>query len=167
VAFLIGLPAVRADTWPPPPTSRTFTSVDGSAKAVEYSSGEYPRRAIRVYSVSRDGTEKLLWQADLVNCPVQILVAADGASVVTLDRWGSIGSDAIVFYRNGRVLRRYPDARRDLIAREEASNVLQSAGSFHWNREARAEFTPDGAVFRIRLAWGRMLAFDTSTGDPV
>ena len=108
----------------------------------------------------------LTWQADLVNCPVHIFVAPGGGSVVTMDRWGSVGSDALVFYGSGgTVLKRYEDAERDLITERESLKVAKSVSSFHWDQAAHAEFTADGGIFWVWLAWGRVLAFDAKTGN--
>jgi hypothetical protein len=93
---------------------------------VESSSGDLMRRVIKVYTRSKSGSEILLWQADLLNCPVQIFVSPGGKVVATMDQWGRIGSDALVFYAaGGAVLKRYERAEGELITDSEAARATE------------------------------------------
>lgn len=169
VTAIIGLVAstiARADQWPTPPVSRTTVAIDGSVKVVEYSPGRNFQRSITVYATSE--LNKRLWEADLLNCPVQIFVSPGGATVVTMDRWGSLGSDAIVFYGpRGTVLARYENAEESLLTKRESSKIQRTVSSFPWDEGSHAGFTADGAYFWVWLAWGRVLIFDAKTGKPL
>jgi hypothetical protein len=167
LACIVATSILRADTWFPPPASRTVVSIDGSAKVVEFSSGEHMQRVIKVYTRSETGSEALSWQAELVNCPVQVFVSPGGDAVVTMDSWGSVGSQALVFYGSRGVLKRYETAQGDLITEREALKVPRSVSSFLWSQGAHAEFTADGSYFWLWLAWGRLLVFDAKTGSAV
>ena len=160
--------AAYADTWGSPPTSRTAVAVDGSAKVDEFSSGNGMKRSVKVYARSAGGADVLSWEADLVNCPVGVLVAPRGETVVTMDSWGKVGIDAVVFYRpGGTIVKRYNNAQPDLITDTESAKVTRSVSSFWWDQEAHAGFMAGGDYFWVWLAWGRVLIFDTKTGNQV
>ena len=131
---------------------------------------QYPRfkRDINVYIRSGAGREVLAWKLDLVNYPLQLFVAPGGGTVVTMDAWGSVGSDALIFYGNhGKVIKRYEKAEGVLITPDENKWVERSISSFWWSKGTHAQFTADGQYFWVWLPWGRMMVFDVTTGDAI
>jgi len=118
--FVAIAPLAPADSWLPPPASRTAVAIDGSSRMVESAAGD--RRVIKAYIGSEPGSEILSWQADLLNCPAQLFVSPRGKTVVTMDRWHSIGADALVFYTaGGAVVKRYEKAQGALIDNAESA----------------------------------------------
>ncbi len=158
--------AARPDSWSIPPAARNAVAIDGSARVEELSSADSRlQRSIKVYTRSRTEAETLSWQADLVNCPVKVFVAPGGKSVVTMDSWGRVGSDPLVFYGDGgTILKHYGYAQRDLVTPAEAAKIQRSTSSFWWSEGAHAEFTADGDYFWMWLPSGRVMIFDSKTG---
>jgi len=167
LAFIMANPSLLCDTWQTPPASRIVVSIDGSAKVVEASSGNDGQRSIKVYRSPAPEQENLYWTANLMNCPVKIFVAPAGERIVTMDKWGTTGSDALIFYRReGTVLKRYPIAQ-ELLTEGEISRIQRSVSSFLWSDDAHAEFTRDGSYFWMWLPSGRVMMFDATTGNSV
>jgi hypothetical protein len=167
--FIVAAMVLCADTWLAPPATRTAVAIDGSARVFEFSSSDNPaQRSIKVYTRSQTGDEALYWQAALINCPVQLFVAPGGDSVVTMNVWGHIGSDALVFYNEpGTVSKRYKSAQADLVTPAESLKIKKSVSSFWWSEGAHAEFTADAQYFWVWLPSGRVMIFDPRTGTAV
>jgi hypothetical protein len=163
-AIMASSPTKGDTCLPTPETPRTVFAIDKSAKLVE----AVTERVFRVYTGPDSGSERLLWQANLVNSPAQIFVAPGGETVVTIDRSCSSGWDPLVFYGDhGRFLKRYDKAEGILITAAESPKVTRSVSSFWWNRDGHAQFTGSGAYFWVWLPWSRVLIFDSKTGDVV
>lgn len=162
---------VCGDTWMAPPETRTVWALDRTAKAV-VSSGrdagwEMVPSRITVWQTEPNKPDNLVWEGKLINIPHEIYVSSQAKSVVTMDKWGRIGQDALVFYGpKGQVIRHYTDAK-ELLNKKEIPRIKQTISSFWWNEEGHAGLTADGDHFLLWLAWGRLLVFESSTGKEV
>ena len=150
---------------PPPPASRTAVAIDGKGGGVLGRSESPVREGLQTI---RHEFGSVVLAADLVNCPVAIFVAPGGNSVVTMDLWRNVGSDALVFYgSHGAVLKRYENAERELVTAVESSKIMRSVSSFNWSQGAHADFTADGGYFWVWLPSGRVMMFEVSTGSAI
>lgn len=162
---------VYGDTWMAPTETRTAWSLDRTAKAVVTTktgmNWERTQSHIAVWRTEPNKPDELAWESDLVNIPHEIFVASEAKSVVTMDRWGRIGQDAIVFYGpEGKVKRHYRNAK-ELLTTKEISRIKQTVSSFWWKQDGCAEFTADGDHFLVWLAWGKALVFQSDTGEKI
>ena len=165
--ILLSHSQLRADQWRVPPERRVAVAIDGSAEAADYAIPGTDKRRIRVSLLRADGAAQLPWEAELKNTPVSIIMAPGDSTLVTMDRWGEVGTDPLIFYREGgTVLVHYHDAVKDILLTNEVVRFKRSASSFWWQEEAAPQFTKDGKYFLLWLATGRMLVFDSRTGLP-
>jgi hypothetical protein len=166
-------PPVATDRPLPPPAVRTILSLDRTAKAVvthqgpDWYSGEAASQA-SVWLTLPGSPEQLLWEGDLVNIPDRIFVGSPGKALATMDRWGRIGQDPIVFYDSqGHLVKRYLDPKAELLTEEEIPRIGQSVSSYWWSEDAHANFTADADHFILWLVWGRVLVFQTAGGGQI
>ena len=112
--------SLKADTWHSPPIERSTVAVDGVTLAVDYAKSDMDGRGIKVSRLEADGTTNVVWSAELRNTPMKVIVASGGSTVVTMDRWGAVGTDPLIFYRDGgAVLAHYRDAMKDILLTNE------------------------------------------------
>lgn len=173
ISLFFVISSARADEWAPPPAVRTVWALDMTAKAViTYEGPDWWRSEARsqasVWLTLQDSPEKLLWKGNLANIPHKVFISSHGKSLVTMDRWGAIGQDPIVFYdAQGRIVKRYRDPKKELLTKEEIPRIEQSVSSYRWSGGARAQFTVDGEHFLLWLAWGRVLVLKSDSGDQI
>lgn len=173
IVFWIGVPLAHADSWAAPPPVRTVHALDKSARAVVscQSADWWDSTAccrVSVWVASDDGPEKLLWQGKLANIPHTVFVSSQGRYLVTMDRWGGIGADPLVFYDfEGNILKRYHDPKKELLIEEEVQRVKRSVSSYWWSDGAHARFTAHGENYLLWLASGRVLVFKSAAGEQV
>lgn len=171
--FFIVTPPACADTWMAPPAVRTVWALDRTAKAViTYEGPDWwgagAQSQISVWLIPQDRPEKLLWKGNLVNIPHKIFVSSHGKSLITMDKWGGVGEDPIVFYDSaGHLVKRYLDPKKELLTKEEISRIERSVSSYWWSKDAHAKFTADGEYFLLWLAWGRVLVFQGDSGGQI
>jgi hypothetical protein len=164
-----------------PPRTRTVWAVDKTAKAVVTFKGTAwqsadARGQAAVWPAPGDSGETPVgaaqdrprWTGDLVNIPHRCFISSQGKSLVTMDRWDGAASDSLVFYdSSGAVVKRYGDPKNDLLTSEEIPRIGRSASTYWWSDGAYAQFTADGEHFLLWLGWGRMLVFNSGSGDPI
>lgn len=166
-------PSVWADSWVAPPAVRTVWALDKTAKAVVTFEGPDwwaagVQSQVSVWLTSRESGEKLLWKGNLLNIPHRIFVSPYGKWVVTMDKWGGVGQDPVVFYDSaGHLVKRYPDPKEELLTEQEIPRIKRSVSSYWWSEDAHAEFTTDAGYFLLWLAWGRVVVFESNNGQQV
>jgi hypothetical protein len=156
------------DRWPAPPEERIVWALDKTAKAVITSPQDnwWESHHASVYRTTDDGSQILIWEGDLVNVPYQIFVSSCGKNLVTLDRWGRIGTDPVVIYNSlGQLVKRYLDPREEILTDEEIPWIAQSVSSYWWSEDTHAEFLADGECFLLWFPWGRVVVFDSQAGE--
>jgi hypothetical protein len=120
-----------------------------------------------LFKLNEDGSEKVVWEHDLVNVPMTVVVENRGKCVVTINTYAHLGYEhALVIYdAKGTVVVDY--ALEDLLTKEDIqAHVHQSISSRYWitEREA-ASITLDGeAPFEIVFSWGKTLEINPLTG---
>lgn len=166
--FLLVLPALTpsliwADKWVDP-MPRVFASQNGQfgLKCLE------PRLLGEskgmLFTLQKDGSEKIVWMTKFPNTPHQILVSDNGRFVVTIDTWGVLGGDdsLVIYEERGKRVRNF--RLEDLLtANEIKHNVKQTVSSRWWAEHATFQFL-DEDLLRIQLAWGKQIRIRLNTG---
>ncbi len=145
-----------ADSWLPP-RPRIFASAHGSYgfKVLE------PKQTARgqLFAIDADGKDTVIWMAQLVNVPSRVFVHDDGKRVVTVNTYARLGYEhSLVLYdAAGKVLADYK--LEDLLTEQDIhQNVVQTAGSRHWDMFASFAFSSDRKQFVITLDWQKVAA---------
>ena len=160
LAFILSIPAARADSWFPATKEVYFSpdketrltvdprelsgpleyfedKVDGKEPAGQKKNGNMQANG-RLEQKNPDGTWSAVWEKPLVNevAPVSVLVANAGQYVVTFDNWHSMGygDDAIVIYNaEGLVIRAM--SLKDVLPEKFVAALPRSVSSLHWGGE--------------------------------
>jgi len=164
---LIATAIVGADSWPGP-RPQVFAAAYGA-----YGFKTRPPQLSvwsgkghgTLFAPAADGSERVVWNRELVNIPVRAFVADDGKYVVTLDTWAKLGYEhALVIYgEQGNVVADY-DLEALLPADDIARSVVQRVGSRHWLEGGAVSFDEGRSSLVITLHWGKVLTVALSTG---
>ncbi|MEO0419963.1 MAG: hypothetical protein AAF249_13950 [Pseudomonadota bacterium] len=161
-----------ADSWAPP-TTETYTSENGEYRftvepAPIDSALDFFREEVKAQEEGREverpaplgllekrmanGDWSPVWAVSLVNVisPVSVLVADDGAHVVTFDNWHSIGrgENVIVIYGDGGAMVRSL-MLSDVLGETFVAALPESVSSTSWNRGKR--LLSDGETLEIDI----------------
>jgi hypothetical protein len=164
---LIGLtaPTVPADSWAPP-RPQVFASSYGL-----YGLKTLPPEALsgqsqaRLFTLEKDGKEKVIWETKLVNIPHRALVTDDGKYVVTLDTWANVGfkHSLVIYGEKGKVIADFE--LEDLLTKDEiAKNVELTETSRWWSKGARVELNPTNDQLTMTLKWGKVIRVSLPKG---
>jgi hypothetical protein len=126
------------------------------------------RASGRLFEFDSEGNEKSIWESRLVNIPVDVYVAFDGPTVVTIDTACKAGFEhsLVVYGARGTVLRDY--RLEDVLTPEEIqSHVKRSISSRLWAQDARFDFDDKAKEFVITLSWGRTVRIALASGQLV
>jgi hypothetical protein len=165
---LLGAPS-RADTWSRSSDTLTGVSPSGGYKftAVTKPAGPGYRTRGTLARVGKGG-ETTVWERELVNEPLQILVADDGRHVVTIDTFMRAGYDhsVVVYGEKGGLI---ADLKlEDLLSREEIDkHVEQSVSSRWWSGGARFTIRDKDQRLVVRLKWGKEITVALDERKPL
>lgn len=151
------------------PTPRIFASQWGTValKVIPAKNDMKQSRAV-LFTLDEDGSEKVVWDKQLVNLPGQVLVYDMGGKrfVVTLDGWGNMGGpNAVVIY----------GAEGDMVAAldsttiagpqpEPRGRIILNGGGRPWQKGAKFAGTPQNPTVQITLTDDRTVEIDLASG---
>lgn len=162
VLFLLYSVPSHAFSPAPLPKQRTASALDGSAKMI------LKERTAELFHIGEDGQEDLLWSGKLPNIPGKLFVASEGKFFVTVNTWGGVSDDPLIFYDSkGQVTKQYRKAETELLRLEELSKVPRVMVSIDWSAGSHLHFTANGQYFLLWFPWGRLMVFDSQTGKQV
>jgi hypothetical protein len=164
--LLLGLASVgHADKWAPP-TPRVYASPGGAYgfKTVPGEKLAGPATGT-LFTLDREGKEKVVWEAKLVNEPHRAFVSDSGKRVATVDTYAALGfKHAVVLYDDrGKPLADL--ALEDLFTADEiVKHAPATASSRHWAGEADFKFDENAGQFVAAMKWGKVIRISLETG---
>jgi hypothetical protein len=150
-AALWGAASAAADSWAAPQEKDYYAVNDAYYLHVVPGDGATHARGTLVH-VLVGGDEEEVWSRELENptAPVEVLVAADGRYVVTLDDWGKVGYGprVVVIYRPGGELVKKLTLE-DFLTGEEIAAVSGSVSSRWWRGDSELDEVEGVVVLRV------------------